>query len=68
MIPKSAHLMSAPDRSAETGDGAWLWASGQPHVHRRQPRLRPVADEDEDEADPDDAGVELATRSATIAA
>ena len=28
MMPKSAHLMSAPESSAETGVGAWLWASG----------------------------------------
>ena len=28
MTPNSAHLMSAPESSADTGVGAWLCASG----------------------------------------
>jgi len=47
---------------AETGVGAWLWASGKPAVHRGEPDLGAVTEDDEGEAEPDDGRVEVAGR------
>src|ERR1035437_4732839 len=57
MMPNRAHLISAPDRSAETGLGLAVRIR-EPHVHRSEAGLCAVADDHEDEPDADDAGVE----------
>ena len=41
MMPNSAHLISAPESSAETGVGAWLWASGSHMCTGARPALVP---------------------------
>ena len=41
MIASSAHLMRTPESSAETGVGAWLWASGSHRCMGARPALVP---------------------------
>ena len=41
MIPRSAHLMRTPESNADTGVGAWLWASGSQRCIGARPAFVP---------------------------